>query len=142
MQDNTETCPKCGGSAYYEVELDPEAGRELILKCLCGFFQAVYSEKLGIIKRPPPRTVRRLASGSQLERALTEVARTHPEPISTSSVALMMGVDPTKAASYLTILFGKGLVDKRKSRKGKAGGSTWVVSSFGRKTMGLPPQGG
>lgn len=127
-----EPCPKCGGRSWYEWE-----GNDMIQRCLCGLcrfvlmargdFTIMHSQPVAEVVLPRPKT--------KLSRCLGALASCHPAPTSTSDIALLVKCTSSDTASQLMVLMNKGLVERVTLGRGKAGGSTWILTLRARKHL-------
>lgn len=122
-------CPKCASTqATYRAD-----GPDLVLRCLCGYHKVVYTT-LGtaeIMHSDAGTSVRLPKQGTHLRKTLMAVECL--EIATTAEITLRLhelraAYSASDVASYLTILRAKGLVDTTTSRRGVAGGSTWVLT--------------
>lgn len=131
-----ERCPHCDGWGWYEVTYDYYLGYEVVLRCLCGYHRVLYSEANDTVHMSVPKKIQRpLRPRSRLSKCLTEIARVHPAPISTSDLASIMKVEPQKVSQYLIVLRVKGFAQCVDKRMGVTGGSKWGLSALGKKMM-------
>ena len=130
MQDGyiiNTICPKCTSiQAHYLVEDD-----ELILKCLCGFYKVLYSERYGrsVIHVVKEDVVSIPKAGTKLSKCLGALAKYHPAIVSTGDIARDLEVPGGVAASRLMVLQHKGLIEVVVCGRGKVGGSTWKLTT-------------
>ncbi len=121
-----ELCEKCSGKViWYEVH----DNKQVMVRCMCGWSKWILKQcKDGsTIRRGKVELPR---SGSKLFTVLELVATN--APVSTQQLAAATG-DPTGiVGTQLSVLHAKGLVDRLKNGKGKAGGSQWGLSQIAR----------
>lgn len=121
-----QECPKCSGFAWYEVQ-----SKELVLRCLCGYYQVVYTELqhgATITRVQKAEEVSLPRKGTRMASCLGVVARANGSAISTKEVSLQTGYTSSDAATYLMVLQHRGLVLKVTNGKGKTGGSSWQLT--------------
>ena len=130
-----QLCTHCKSeNASYEC-----VDNELVLTCLCGHYEVVYSERE---ESTVTRTLRRELihlprPGSKLSKCLGAAASLYPETFNTSDVARVTKDKNADAATKLMVLQHKGLVEKMHSRRGVLGGSEWKLSNSAIKLLHL-----
>jgi len=132
-------CPKCGS---HTARFEP-SNRDVFLRCLCGLNKLVASTiETAVIEHVDsgedvslPRKHTKLWDCLMMLHGLA--------PASTQEITDMLNYRPgalrlsvSDVASQLTVLKYKGLVRAVNSRRGYAGGSTWVCTEAALKIMG------
>lgn len=126
MQGEAGPCPKCGDPSWFvQVEED------LVQRCLCGVHRIVRTtvEGLVIVHRPRPKDVMLPKEGTKIQRCLKALHNYHPRHISTLQVALVTVLESADVSMHLTLLMQRGLIDRVEIKRGKAGGSTWQLTT-------------
>ena len=140
LDDMLIDCPKClSKQASYTVEDD-----ELLIRCLCGYRQWVYSEKNGIVRQRSQKfdPLQLPREGSQISIIFQCVVDNWPDAMNTTQILQQLGKeDNTKnfkaTSNGLGILAHKKLVERVQNGNGKKGGSTWRVSEEARRYLKL-----
>lgn len=121
-------CPHCTNKqARYNVEDDVR----LIMYCTCGYNKIVYDDSIDntvmhVLTKRKSELPRR---GSKISLCLGAVASIHPNRIQTQKVAQITGDTVSGAGTKLMVLQHKGLVEKYRSLRGIAGGSSWFLTN-------------
>lgn len=121
-----DSCPKCGGFAWYEV-----TNIDIIQRCLCGLYRYVWArtsdggfrqhtQKKAEFKMPDP--------GTKLARCLGFVASIYPGTATTKQLCWESKQSVSDVSSQLIVLMHKGLVERVVARPGASGGSVWRVT--------------
>lgn len=122
-----EICPKCTSrNARYAVE-----DKDLVLRCLCGYLEFVYSEKGGgaILHVQTEAKMELPRQGTKLSKCLGLVAGQWPSNVKTVEVAELSGNNNGDTSTQLMVLMHKGLIEKVIDGKGISGGSTWRLTN-------------
>lgn len=119
-------CPHCGGNAYYICE-----DNSIALRCWsCGYLKfLVYENKEGMTiehreKLPKNKQIPR--RGSKLWRCLIYIVDHYP--VRSRAVADDNRWTMSDTGTMITVLRLRGLVTTRNKKKGKRGGSIWVLT--------------
>lgn len=130
-------CPKCSGVAYYKCVMEVD----LVLHCLCGYYAVVYTEAgnittsnvLSDIPKDMPRP------DSNIGKCMTAVLNNYPDDVTSEQVYIkvMKSMCRSSVSTNLMLLQGRGILVKIKSNKGKAGGSVWGISDYGKKMYNI-----
>lgn len=116
-------CPKCGGFSWVEIEHnDP------IQKCICGLtkFLSINSDGMLCERSPLKKNNFTLPTkGTQLSKILGCLAVY--KKMTSKELADRLKISSDKATTNLCILRKRGLIKSLVDRRGKLGGSTWVL---------------
>ena len=130
------TCPKClSESARYERD-----HQDVTLRCRCGFLKVV-ATRLEEIVIEHIESVSLPKRGTNLWSTLTAVAAL--ETATTQQITEHINghseVPQTSSdiSTQLTILRYKGVVCKLESKRGAAGGSTWILTEKAKRLLGV-----
>lgn len=128
-------CPKCGGSSWLKKER-----QEIWHRCLCGYAKMVEVDVGGgvkILHAAATPEVELPRKGSKLAAIFWAVVGEFPGEVTTARVAYLAREDTSNAASRLTVLMSKGLLERTAERRGMAGGSSWVLSYKAQQILKL-----
>jgi len=130
----TEVCPKCRGTAHYELSEDT-----VVLRCICGLhkYMQVTENDMVIETRLNKRETVLPRKDSKIAIVLGYVASKYPASVTTRSVSTGTHEDPNAVCSRLAVLYNRQLIDKVESRRCFADGSIWVLSEVGRVLLGV-----
>lgn len=120
-------CPHCKRiNAWYELLNE----FEIVERCWCGRWRVVYTEVEGELRPKvlPKNKVVMPHSGTKLSKCLGTLASFEQHTGTTGQIAEKLELKGADAASQLMVLQHKGLVSKTMDRRGKPGGSTWVLT--------------
>lgn len=129
----TVNCPKCNGIAHYECVMEVD----LVLICLCGYYKVIYTEvghiTVSTVSKADMKDLPR--PNSNIGMCMTVMLNNYPTLLTSEQVYIVLKKNMCRSSvsTNLMILQGRGLIDKIKSNKGKAGGSIWKISSYGEK---------
>lgn len=127
-------CPKCK-AAYSWFLMEGDA---VVQKCVCGYHgyvRRVTKEGMVQFNKPEMEDPLKLPNpASGLGKCLWTVYKA--QSIKTGDLAVLLEQSNSATASQLVSLEVRGLVERSETRKGKAGGSFWSLTSDALRLIG------
>lgn len=123
---DSESCPKCGQSSWYEV-----SDQDIIQRCVCGLHRFVWqrTENGGFRTHVQRREEFKMPEkGTKLSTCLGYVAAQYPKTVTTRDLCGVSGENTSDVSSQLIVLMHKGLIERIEARPGTKGGSIWRVT--------------
>lgn len=113
----------------------------MVQRCICGMRRYVYrhlrSGSIEVHLITSPREPILARDGSRTSVCLGVLSDLYPSPASTLEIAKRCKFSVKDVSWMLTGLVIRGVADRTEARKGLAGGSRWVLSSYAAQRLRL-----